>query len=64
MLEKEQVSGLFQLQIRTLLPWEGTFPVDVNKSRRRIKRANTRTIDVLLASSRKRTFSFVAYIEE
>jgi len=50
--------------MRTLLPWEGTFPVDVNKSRRRIKRANTKTIDVLVASSRKRTFSFVACIEE
>jgi len=50
--------------IRTQLPWEGTFPVDVNKSRRHIKRSNTRTIDVREVSSRKRTFSCVACIEE
>jgi len=48
--------------IRTQLPWEGTLPVDVNKSRRHIKRSNTRTTDVRVASSRKRTFSSVACV--
>jgi hypothetical protein len=50
--------------IRTQLPWEGTFPLDVNKSRRHIKRANTRTIDVPVARSLTRIFSFVACTEE